>query len=63
MGLNGKNTFEFNEKFKKIYDEDSDEVYILEVDIDSPKDLLDLHSDLPFLPKRMKINKCNKLVS
>ena len=21
-----------------------------------------LHSDLPFLPKRMKINKCNKLV-
>ena len=22
----------------------------------------DLHSDLPFLPERMKINKCNKLV-
>ena len=27
-----------------------------------PKDLHDLHSDLPFLPERMKINKCNKLV-
>ena len=22
-----------------------------------------MHSDLPFLPKRMKINKCSKLVS
>ena len=26
------------------------------------KKLNDLHSDLPFLPKRMKINKCKKLV-
>ena len=24
--------------------------------------MLDLHSDLPFLPERMKIDKCNKLV-
>ena len=27
-----------------------------------PKKLYDLHSDLPFLPKRMKIDKCKKLV-
>ena len=27
-----------------------------------PKKLHDLHSDLPFLPKRMKIDKCKKLV-
>ena len=26
------------------------------------KNLLDFHSDLPFLRQRMKINKCNKLV-
>ena len=26
------------------------------------KNLHDLHIDLPFLPKRMKIDKCNKLV-
>ena len=26
------------------------------------KNLHDLHSDLPFLPERMKIDKCNKLV-
>ena len=58
----GKNTSEFNENFIKYYDKDSDKGYILEVDIDYPKDLHDLHSDLPFLPERMKINKCNKLV-
>ena len=27
------------------------------------KKLHDLYSDLPFLPKRMKIGKCKKLVS
>ena len=27
-----------------------------------PENLHDLHSDLPFLPERMKINKCTKLV-
>ena len=27
------------------------------------KNLHDLHIDLPFLPERMKIDKCNKLVS
>ena len=39
-----------------------DKGYILEVDVAYSKDLHDLHRDLPFLPERMKINKCNKLV-
>ena len=37
-------------------------MYILEVDIKYPKRLHDLHSDLPFLPRRIKIDKCKKLV-
>ena len=39
-----------------------DKGYILEVDVKYPGKLHDLHSDLPFLPKRMKIDKCKKLV-
>ena len=62
MVLNGKNISKFDKEFIKQYDEDSDKGYALEVDIDDPKKLRDLHSDLPFLPERMKINKCNKLV-
>ena len=53
---------EIDEKFIKNYDEDSDKGYIHEVDVKYPRKLHDLHSDLPFLPKRMKIGKCKKLV-
>ena len=36
--------------------------YNLEVYVEYPRNLHKLHSDLPFLPERMKINKCTKLV-
>ena len=49
-----------DEKFIKNYCKDSDFGYILQVDIEYPKHLHDLHSNLPSLPDRMKINKCNK---
>ena len=52
----------FNEEFIKNYDEDSDKGYILEVDVKYPKHLHGLPEDLQFLPERMKIGKCKKLV-
>ena len=52
----------FTAKFIKNYDEDSDKGYILEVDVKYLKNLHGFHEDLLFLPERMKIDKCNKLV-
>ena len=57
-----KSISKFNEDFIKNFDEDSDKGYILEVDVEYPKNLHNLHSDLPFLPERMKIDKSSKLV-
>ena len=57
-----EDTSKINEKFIKNYYENSKKGYILEVDVKCPKELQHLHSDLPFLPKKMKIDKCKKLV-
>ena len=51
-----------NEEFIKNCNENSYKGYILEVGVKYPKKLHDLHSDLPFLPKKMNIDKCKKLV-
>ena len=56
-----KNIFKFDEDFIQNYDEDSNKGYILEVDVEYPKDLLNLHSDLPLLSERKKIKKYNKV--
>ena len=52
----------FNEEFIKSYDEDSDKENIFEVDVEYHKNLNYLHSDLPFLPERMKVYKCSEFV-
>ena len=56
------NATEINEKFIKNYDKDGNKGYILEADVKYPQKLHDLQSDLPFLGKRMKFDKCKKLV-
>ena len=57
-----KNKSKFTKAFIKNYDEDSNKGYILQVDVKYPRNLLGLHDDLPFLPERMKIGKCKKVV-
>ena len=46
----------------KNYDKNSDKGYILQVDVEYPKILYDLHIHLPFLPEGIKINKCHKFL-
>ena len=53
----------FTEDFIKSYDEEGNIGYLLVVDVEYPKTLRMLHSDLTFLPDRMKINKVKKLIS
>ena len=55
-----KNVTEIDEKFIKNYDEDSDKGYIFEVDVNYPRRLHDLHSEIPFLPKRMKLTNVRR---
>ena len=51
-----------DEDFIKNYDEDSDVGYFIEADVEYPKELHTPHNDLPFLPERMRVNKCKKLI-
>ena len=52
----------FTEDFMKNYDEESDIGYLFVVDVEYPRNLYKLDSDLPFLRERMKINNCTKVV-
>ena len=53
---------EINEDFIKNCNENDTNSYIFEVDVEYPKRLHELHSDLLFLSERMEVNKCKKLV-
>ena len=60
-----------NEELNNIdlgkYKEDSNDGLILEVDLEYPKDLHELHNDYPLAPEKVKVSKdmlseyCNKI--
>ena len=59
-----KDTSQFNEDFIKNYNEESNKGYFLEVDIQHPEKLHELHNYLPFSPKKKKkIEKFEKLIT
>ena len=58
-----EDTSQFNEDFIENYNKEREDTYFLEVDVQYPEELYELHNDLPFLPERMKIEKVEKLVT
>ena len=58
-----EDTSQFNKDSIKTCNEENDDGYFLEVAIDYPEKLHELHEDLPFLPERMTIEKVGKLVT
>ena len=58
-----KDSSQFNEDFIKNYNKESDEGHFLEVDVHYFEKLPDLHNDLPYLTKRIKREKIEKVVA
>ena len=56
-------TSQFNEDFIKSYNEESGEGYFLEIDVQYPERLHELHNYLPFLSGKMELVKVEKLVT
>ena len=56
-----KKLSKFNKDFIKNYNKNSNKGYIVKVDVEYLKYLFNLHSDLPILAERKKIEKCNNL--
>ena len=52
-----RDSSQFNEGLIKNYNEERDVGYFLDVDVQYPENLHNLHNDLPFLPERMRIKK------
>ena len=51
-----------DENFVKSYNKNSGKGYVLKVDVDYPRELQNLHCDLPFLPEKMVVNNTKRLI-
>ena len=51
-----------DENFVKSYNKNSNKGYILKVDVDYPRELQNLHCDLPFLPEKIVVINTKKLI-
>ena len=51
-----------DENFVKSYNKNSGKGYVLKVDVDYPRELQNLHCDLPFLPEKIVVNNTKKLI-
>ena len=51
-----------DENFVNSYNKNSGKGYIIKVDVDYPRELQNLHCDLPFLPEKMVVNNTKKLI-
>ena len=58
----GRRLSVIDEDFIKNYDEDSNVGYFIKADIEYPKELHTMHSDLPFLLEKMEVNKFKNLI-
>ena len=58
-----KDIYKSNEGFITSYNEESNNGYFIEVDVQYPEKLHDLHNNVVFLPERMKIEKFKKLAA
>ena len=58
-----EDTFQFNEDFIINSNEESEEGFFVEYDVQHLEKLHELHNDLPFLHKRIKNEKVEKLVA
>ena len=54
--------FRIDENFVKSYNKNSCKGYILKVDVNYPRELQNLHCDLPFLPEKIVVNNTKKLI-
>ena len=57
-----KHLSKFNDIIIRSFDEIRNKGNFLEVDVNYPKKLFDLHKDLPFLAERKKVNKIEKRI-